>query len=87
MINGKAAQFKPFWAGNEKHLAGVGIFLAKKWVDKLIHISRVNDRLIVIRVLAQEIIISVISVLTPHCGLEIAWKIISMVALSMLLDS
>ena len=49
MIRGKAAQFKPFWIGNEKLLPRVGIFLAKKWVDKLIHMSRDKDRLIGIR--------------------------------------
>ena len=29
MIIGEAAEYKLFWIGNEKDLAGVGIFLAK----------------------------------------------------------
>ena len=42
--------------GNEKGLGEVGIFLAKKWIDKVIVISRKNDRIIIIKVLVQGII-------------------------------
>ena len=35
--------------------------MAKRWVDKVINISRVSDRLIVNKVLVQMIIISLIS--------------------------
>ena len=36
IISGKAAQYKLLWIANEKGLGGVGIFLAKKCVDKLL---------------------------------------------------
>ena len=73
IISGKSAQYKLFWAGNGKGLGEVGIFLAKKWVDKIINISRASDRMIVNKVLTQRIIISLISDLTvyaPQCGLN-----------------
>ena len=47
IISGKTAQYKLLWIGNEKGLGEVGIFLAKKWADKVINISRVSDRMIV----------------------------------------
>ena len=38
MISGKAVEYKLFWVGNEKNL-GIGIFLAKKWVDSYSYIG------------------------------------------------
>ena len=37
--------------GNEKGLGGVGSFLAKRWEDKIIDVSRVSDSMIAIKVL------------------------------------
>ena len=45
IISDKAAQYKLLWIGNGK--GSVGVFLAKKWVDKVINISRVSDSMIV----------------------------------------
>ena len=54
------------------------IFLAKEWVDKVFVISRATiDRMIVIKVLVQRIIISLTSNLTvyaPQCGLDDSQK-------------
>ena len=36
MIGKKVAEYNLFRIGNEKSLGGVQIFLAKKWVDKLL---------------------------------------------------
>ena len=60
MISGKAAEYKLFWIVNGNGLGEVEIFLAKKWVDTVIDISRVSDRMIAIKVSVQGII-SVIS--------------------------
>ena len=43
----------------------VGTFLVNKWVEKVIDISRVSDRVIVIKMLVQGVIISLISVYPP----------------------
>ena len=70
IISEKAARYKLLWIGNGKCL--VGIFFTKKWVDKVINISRVSDRMIVNKVFVQGIIFSLISDLTvyaPQCGL------------------
>ena len=47
--------------------------MAKKWVEKVINISRVSDRMIFNKVFLQRIIILLISnltVYTPQCGLD-----------------
>ena len=51
--------------------------MAKQWVDKVINISRVSDRMIFSKVFVQEIIFSLISDLTvyaPQCGLYYSQK-------------
>ena len=62
MNSGKATQYK-------LKGSGAGIFLPKKWVDKVIDMSKISDRMIAIKALVQGIIISVISVYAPHRGL------------------
>ena len=39
IMSGKAAEYKLLLIGNEKDL-GVRIFLSKKWVDKIIDVSK-----------------------------------------------
>ena len=76
-VSGKSAQYKLLWIGNGKGLGGVGIFLTQKWVDKVINISRVSDRMIVNKVFVQRIIFSLISdlkVYAPQCGLYYSQK-------------
>ena len=41
-ISGKDAEYKLFWTGNEMGIGGVGVFLAKIWVDENIDINRVS---------------------------------------------
>ena len=75
IISQKAAQCKLLWIRNEK--GSVGIFLAKKWVDKVINISTGSDRMIVNKVFVQRTIISLIydlTVYTPQCGLDYSQK-------------
>ena len=75
IISDKAAQYKLLWIGNGK--GSVGVFLAKKWAEKVINIIRVSDRMIVNKVFVQWVIISLISDLTvyaPQCGLDYSQK-------------
>ena len=43
-ITGKDTQYKLFWIGNQEGNGGVGVMLAEKWIQKAIHVNRVNDR-------------------------------------------
>lgn len=46
MFKGKAAQCKLLWNWNGKGLGEVRIFLAEKWVDKFIDITKIRDRML-----------------------------------------
>ena len=45
-ITGKERRYKFFWVGNSVGVGGVGILLAEEWVDKVIEVVRVCDRII-----------------------------------------
>lgn len=48
--------------------------MAEKWINKVIYISRVIDKMIVIKVFVQVITFSVISVYASLCGLDDSQK-------------
>ena len=49
-ITGKNnSQYKLFWIGNEIENGGVGIFVAKKWIEKVLEVKLVRDRLMMIK--------------------------------------
>ena len=49
-ITGKDTQYKLFWIGNQEGNGGVGVMLAEKLIQKVIHVNRVNDRLVLSKV-------------------------------------
>ena len=46
------------------------MFIAEKWVDKVIDVKRVNDRIIVVKFLIDKRIVTAVSVYMPQCGLS-----------------
>ena len=69
-ISGKDCKYKFFWVGNTQGTAGVGIFLAEKFVENVIHVERVNDRLMLIKLLLSQTIVTVVSAYAPQQGLS-----------------
>ena len=51
-------------------IVGVGIFLAEKWIDKVIEVARICDRIISIKCLIVVNILTVFSVYAPQYGLS-----------------
>ncbi|XP_057317637.1 uncharacterized protein LOC130662734 [Hydractinia symbiolongicarpus] len=69
-VEGRRARYKLFWIGNSDGYGGVGIFVAEKWVEKVIDVMRVNSRIIVIKFLIGNRIVTFLSVYAPQCGLS-----------------
>ena len=68
-VEGRRARYKLFWIGNSTGYGGVGIFIAEKWIDKVIDVKRVNNCIIVVKFLIGKRIVTAVSVFTPQCGL------------------
>ena len=69
-VEGRRARYKLFWIGNSTGYGGVGIFIAEKWIDKVIDVKRVNDHIIVVKFLIGKKIVTAVSVYTAQCGLS-----------------
>ena len=67
-ITGKDSRYKFFWVGNNQGTSGIGVLLAEKWVDKVYDIKRVSDRIMLIKLLVGEAVLTVLSVYAPQTG-------------------
>ncbi|XP_036357558.1 uncharacterized protein LOC115209517 [Octopus sinensis] len=66
---GKAHRYKLFWEGNSDGIGGVSILLAEKWVDKVVEIVRMCNRVRNLRLVLQYGIATIISAYAPPAGL------------------
>ena len=41
--------YKLYWSGNDKGTAGVGVFVAEEWIEKVFEDQRVSDRIILVK--------------------------------------
>ena len=67
---GKDSHYKFFWQGNRRGIGGVGIAIAERWVDKVVRVDRVSDRIIALELLIGKTVTTFISVYAPQVGLE-----------------
>lgn len=70
----KDSRYKFLWVGNDQGTSGVGVLLAEKWVDKVYDIKRVSGRIMLIKLLVGEAVLTVLSAYTPQTGLEESTK-------------
>ena len=73
-ITEKDSSYKFFWVGNNQGTSGVGVLLAEKWVDKVYDVKRMSDRIMLIKLLLGEAVLTVLSVYAPQTGFEEATK-------------
>ena len=73
MIDGKDSRYKCFWIANELGTGGVKSFIVRG-IDKVFHVKRVSDRLMIIRMVVGEFVVTELSVYAPQTGLTIAEK-------------
>ena len=59
---------KFFWMGCDEGISGVGILVAEKWIDDVIEVKRINDRLMVLRVRIGKSVLNLVSVYAPQVG-------------------
>ena len=60
------AMYKFLWAGCEEGLAGIGILVAQKWIDKVIEVKRISERIMVLRVTVGKSVLNIVSLYAPH---------------------
>ena len=60
---------KFLWAGCEEGLAGVRILVAEKWIEKVIEVKRISERIVVLGVTVCKGVLNIISVFAPQEGM------------------
>ena len=68
LLTGKDSHYKLFWVGYKEGNSGIGLLLAEKWIDKVIHINGVNERLMLLKILIGKQVFSAISAYAPQQG-------------------
>jgi hypothetical protein len=61
-------KYKFFWSGCSEGKAGVGILVKESWVDKVLEVKRINERIIVLRVRVGDSVLNLVSVYAPQTG-------------------
>ena len=69
-VKGKDSKYKLIWSGNDKGTAGVGVFVAEEWIEKIFEVQRVSDRIILVKLIVGQHVLSILSVYAPQCGLS-----------------
>ena len=69
-IKGKDTRYNLYWSGNDKGTAGVGVFVAEEWIEKVFEVQRVSDRIILVKLIVGQHVVTFLSVYAPHSGLN-----------------
>ena len=68
MLGMEGRRYKFFWQGCDAGLAGVGVLLAEKWIDKVVNLVRVNERILLLRLLIGKRLVTIVSSYAPQVG-------------------
>ena len=88
-MGAEGARYKLFWCGSDSGLepgsAGVGVMVAEKWIEHVIEVKRVSERLLLLRMSVGKVILNVVSVYAPQIGRPMEEKEELLIALGRLL--
>ena len=74
VIKGKDSKYKLYWSGNKRGSNGVGILVAEEWIDKVFEVRRISDRIILVKLVVDQKVVTLLSVYAPQSGLTEAEK-------------
>ena len=66
IIKGKDTRYKLYWSGNDKGTAGVGVFVAEEWIEKVFEVQRVSDRILLVKLIVGQRVVTLLSVYAPQ---------------------
>ena len=65
-IKGEDTRYKLYWSGNDKGTAGVEVFVAEEWIEKIFEVQRVSDRIILVKLIVGQHVVTFLSVYAPQ---------------------
>ena len=70
MLGANSRRYKFFWQGCNKGTAGVGVFIAERWIDSVVNVVRVNERIMYVKLVIGKEIVNIVSAYAPQVGLS-----------------
>ena len=64
----QGGHYKFFWQGGTDGTAGVGIFVAEKWIECVVEVSRISERIMMIKFVLGNMVVNVLSLYSPQVG-------------------
>ena len=61
-------RYKLFWMGSKAQTDGVGIFVAEKWVDSVLSVERLSERVLLLKMVLGDCLLNVFTVYAPDSG-------------------
>ena len=77
MINGDGGRYKFFWQGCPDGISGVGVLLSAEIMEMVVDVKRVDERLMVVKLVLGSRLVNVISGYAPQVGRSEEEKMIS----------
>ena len=68
MLGATGRRYKFFWQGCNEGTAGVGVLVAEKWIGQVLSVNRVNERMLVVRMIMGKRLANIISAYAPQAG-------------------
>ena len=68
VMGGEGARYKFFWSGSEKGVSGVGVLVAERWIESILEVRRVSERLMVVRLVVGRSVVSLVCAYAPQVG-------------------
>ena len=69
-IKSKDIRYKLYWSGNDKGTDGVGVLVVEEVIEKVFEVQRVSDKIILVRLIVGQRVVTFLSVYAPQCGLS-----------------
>ena len=69
-IKGMDTRYKLYRCGNDKGTAGVGVFVAEEWIEKVFEVQRLSDRIIFVKLIVGQHMVTFLSVYALQSGLS-----------------
>ena len=70
----KLGEYKFFWMGCSEGIHGVGLLVADRWIEKVLEVRHVSERLMVVRVIVGRTVLILISAYAPQAGRPMSEK-------------
>ena len=70
MLGAISRRYKLFWQSCKKGTAGVGVIIAERWIDSVVDVVRVNERIMYVKLVIGKQIVKIVSAYAPQVGLS-----------------